>query len=240
MQLSVVNFSSDTTGVYSSEPGDVKIVACVLLEMLLSFLGILLNLLVFATIRHHEKMLQSTTNLLVFNLCFSNILISFLVKPISAIYAGYSLSTGNWHIRLVFCSLFTFLYNTTFCILPFTVISFCWLHILNIIYCWLPCQSASAAPTSSLASFSYSSTLAPLRMMSTDSCSGSYLPGLFTSPSGPASPESKRRLAATRGNLSVSQKVLLLSHWLPAILYGALVCFPEEVNFRFYLLCSVL
>ena len=75
-----------------------KVVYCVLLEMALSFLGILCNLLVVTTIRHHEEMQNSTTNLLLINLCFSNLLISFLVKPISAIYAGYSMSTGSWQV----------------------------------------------------------------------------------------------------------------------------------------------
>ena len=48
--------------------------------------------------RHHEELQNSTTNVLLINLCFSNLLVSFLVKPISAIYAGYSISTGNWQV----------------------------------------------------------------------------------------------------------------------------------------------
>ena len=83
-----------------------QVVSCVLLEMSLAFLGILCNLLVVTTIRHQviflflltiikicsrefavygectqEELQNSTTNLLLINLCFSNLLVSFLVKP---------------------------------------------------------------------------------------------------------------------------------------------------------------
>ena len=40
--------------------------------------GILLNLLVVTTVRHHDHLQTSTTNLLLLNLCFSNLIISFL------------------------------------------------------------------------------------------------------------------------------------------------------------------
>lgn len=50
------------------------------------------------TIRHHEAMQNSSLHLLLTNLCFSNLLTSFLVKPISAIYSGYSLSVGTWRV----------------------------------------------------------------------------------------------------------------------------------------------
>ena len=110
---------------------DIRVVTCVLLEMGLSFLGILTNLLgeilltmiltmiydhnplimmimmmmifpfsVVTTIRHHESMQNSSLHLLLINLCFSNLLTSFLVKPISAIYSGYSLSVGTWQVNL--------------------------------------------------------------------------------------------------------------------------------------------
>ena len=65
-------------------------------------LGILSNLLVVTTVRHHDQLMSSTVNLLLLNLCFSNLLISFLVKPISAIYGGYSISTGSWQVKLVY------------------------------------------------------------------------------------------------------------------------------------------
>ena len=57
-----------------------------------------MNLLVVTTVRHHDQLMSSTTNLLLLNLCFSNLIVSFLVKPISAIYGGYSISTGSWEV----------------------------------------------------------------------------------------------------------------------------------------------
>ena len=55
---------------------------------------------VVTTIRHHEAMQNSSLHLLLINLCFSNLLTSFLVKPISAIYSGYSLSVGTWQVQM--------------------------------------------------------------------------------------------------------------------------------------------
>ena len=115
-----------------------KVIFCVLSEMGLSFLGILLNLLVVTTIRHHEEMQNSTIHLLLINLCFSNLLASFLVKPISAIYAGYSMSVGSWEVSLVFCSLFTLLHWTTLCILPFTLVGLSWILLTHHLSLFLP------------------------------------------------------------------------------------------------------
>jgi hypothetical protein len=33
------------------------------------------------------------------NIAFANLLVSFLVKPISAIYLSYALSTGRWQVE---------------------------------------------------------------------------------------------------------------------------------------------
>ena len=88
-------------------------VILVLMEMGLSFSGIVCNLLIVTTLRQEETLRGSTLNFLLLNLCFSNLLISFLVKPISAIYVGYAISTGEWQIGLAFCTLYTFTYRTT-------------------------------------------------------------------------------------------------------------------------------
>ena len=57
---------------------------------------------VVTTIRHHESMQNSSLHLLLINLCFANLLTSFLVKPISAIYTGYSISTGIWQVIIFY------------------------------------------------------------------------------------------------------------------------------------------
>ena len=61
--------------------------------------NVILLFSVVTTIRHHESMQNSSLHLLLINLCFSNLLTSFLVKPISAIYSGYSLSVGTWQVN---------------------------------------------------------------------------------------------------------------------------------------------
>ncbi|TRY61503.1 hypothetical protein TCAL_05713 [Tigriopus californicus] len=106
-------------------------VILVLLEMGLSFSGIVCNLLVVTTLRQEESLNASTMNFLLLNLCFSNLLISFLVKPISAIYVGYAISTGEWQVGLAFCTLYTFTYRTTWCIFPFSLVAMCWCKLLN-------------------------------------------------------------------------------------------------------------
>ncbi len=52
------------------------------------------------------------------------------MKPISAIYVGYAISTGEWHVGLAFCTLYTFTYRTTWCVFPFTLVALCWCKLL--------------------------------------------------------------------------------------------------------------
>ena len=76
-------------------------VILVVLEMCMSLLGIVCNLLIVATVRQDETLRATTLNFLLFNLCFSNLLIAFFVKPISAIYTGYAMSTNEWQVILL-------------------------------------------------------------------------------------------------------------------------------------------
>ena len=76
-----------------------EVVVLVTLEMCMSLLGIVCNLLIVATFRQDESLRATTLNFLLFNLCFSNMLIAFFVKPISAIYIGYAISTGEWQVK---------------------------------------------------------------------------------------------------------------------------------------------
>lgn len=65
--------------------------------MTLAVVGIFVNLMIVSSVRGQDSLQQSTANLLLANICFSNLLVSFLVKPISAIYVSYALSTGKGH-----------------------------------------------------------------------------------------------------------------------------------------------
>ena len=84
----------------------VEVVILVVLEMCMSLLGIVCNLLIVATVRQDETLRATTLNFLLFNLCFSNLLIAFFVKPISAIYTGYAMSTDEWQVNLIVLTLF--------------------------------------------------------------------------------------------------------------------------------------
>ena len=92
------------TGGTSGSAATTECVILVLLEMGLSFFGIVSNLLIVSTLRNpkqEERLNGSTINYLLFNLCFSNLVISFLVKPISAIYVGYAVTTGEAQVSRI-------------------------------------------------------------------------------------------------------------------------------------------
>ena len=102
--LSWVLKNSGLTGGTSGSAATTECVILVLLEMGLSFFGIVSNLLIVSTLRNpkqEERLNGSTINYLLFNLCFSNLVISFLVKPISAIYVGYAVTTGEAQVSRI-------------------------------------------------------------------------------------------------------------------------------------------
>ena len=90
---------------------EMEVVILVVLEMCMSLLGIVCNLLIVATVRQDETLRATTLNFLLFNLCFSNLLIAFFVKPISAIYTGYAMSTDEWQVILFLNFQFCFTYS---------------------------------------------------------------------------------------------------------------------------------
>ena len=94
--------------------------------MTLAFVGIFCNLMVVSTIRDHDDLQESTSNLLLANIAISNLIISFLVKPISAVYVAYSMTTGQGRVGLAFCTLYTMAYRTTWIVFPFTILALCW------------------------------------------------------------------------------------------------------------------
>ena len=86
-----------------------EVAILVVLEMCMSLLGIVCNLLIVATVRQDETLRATTLNFLLFNLCFSNLLIAFFVKPISAIYTGYAMSTDQWQVRNIIHVVLTYI-----------------------------------------------------------------------------------------------------------------------------------
>ena len=92
-----------------------EVAILVVLEMCMSLLGIVCNLLIVATVRQDETLRATTLNFLLFNLCFSNLLIAFFVKPISAIYTGYAMSTDQWQVRNIIDFVLNYRYHMTSC-----------------------------------------------------------------------------------------------------------------------------
>ena len=112
-----------------------EIVFLVVMEMTIGVVGIFLNLMVVSSVRSEDSLQESTRNLLLANICFSNLVVSFLVKPISAIYVSYALSTGEWRVGLAFCTLYTLSYRTTWLVYPFTILALCWHSVTGLFSC---------------------------------------------------------------------------------------------------------
>ena len=121
---------------YSLEDGSFshnqRIIILIVMEMTLGVIGIFFNLMVVSTVRSEDSLQEDTKNLLLGNICFSNLVVSFLVKPISAIYVSYALSTGEWNVGLAFCSLYTLAFRTTWLVFPFTMVALCWHTVTSI------------------------------------------------------------------------------------------------------------
>jgi len=184
----------------------VECIILVMIEMISAVIGIFVNLMIFSSVRNLDYLQESTSNLLITNICFSNILISFLVKPISAIYVSYALSTKEWHVGLAFCTLYTLTYRTTWLAFPLSMVSLCWnsldTHCKKITCC---------------RSYHHQhGTVAHL---------GGSLEeeGSITDD---AELQAARRAMAFP---TIKQKAMLTGIWFISFLYGLMACFPEKM-----------
>ena len=140
-------------------------------------------------------------------------MVSFLVKPISAIYVSYSLTTGEGSVGLAFCSLYTLSSRTTWLVLPLTTVALCWTALAHRFPCCRLQQghninatnSAVAAPSSKQVRVELGSSFEE-----TDSSEAA---------------RAKRAMAFP----TIRQKSILSCIWAFASLYGLAACFPEKV-----------
>ena len=172
----------------------------VMIEMMSAVIGIFVNLMIFSSVRNLDYLQESTANLLITNICFSNILISFLVKPISAIYVSYALSTGEWHVGLAFCTLYTLTYRTTWLAFPLSMLSLCWNSLDTHCRKITCCKSYHHQHT----------TVVEEEGSITDD----------------AELQAARRAMAFP---TIKQKAMLTGIWFISFLYGLMACFPEKV-----------
>ena len=99
----------------------------VLIQMLVSFLGIITNSLLLVTVNE----LSSTYHVLLANLSFSNLFVCTVLKPVTSIYSGYAYAKMQHRVGLSFCQLYTFLTGTFLPILPWSVLALAWQVLLQ-------------------------------------------------------------------------------------------------------------
>ena len=204
--------NENITSVSSEESGfdhQQEIVFLVVMEMTIGVVGIFLNLMVVSSVRSEDSLQESTRNLLLANICFSNLVVSFLVKPISAIYVSYALSTGEWSVGLAFCSLYTLSYRTTWLVYPFTILALCWHAVTSLFVC---CRAGHQHGTSS--STINTKQGSSVRLEIQDSIE-----------------EDIEWAKAKRGRAfpTIKQKSILFCIWMFSTLYGLAACFPDKL-----------
>ena len=186
-----------------------EIVFLVVMEMTIGVVGIFLNLMIVSSVRSEDSLQESTRNLLLANICFSNLVVSFLVKPISAIYVSYALSTGEWSVGLAFCSLYTLSYRTTWLVYPFTILALCWHAVTSLFVC---CRAHHQNGTStSTINTKHGSTV---RLEIQDSIEEDT---------------EWAKVKRARAFPTIKQKSILFSIWMFSTLYGLAACFPDKL-----------
>ena len=199
-------FSPEDDGTFNQHQ---RIIILIIMEMTLGVIGIFFNLMVVSTVRSEDSLQEETKNLLLGNICFSNLVVSFLVKPISAIYVSYALSTGEWKVGLAFCSLYTLAFRTTWLVFPFTMVALCWDCVTS-----LCCRTQHS--TAGLAGQEGS---------------------IIKINSDTQSQEADKEFQGTKKALAfptIRQKSIIGCVWVFATLYGLAACFPEKVKIEFH------
>ena len=177
------------------------------MEMTIGVVGIFLNLMVVSSVRSEDSLQESTRNLLLANICFSNLVVSFLVKPISAIYVSYALSTGEWSVGLAFCSLYTLSYRTTWLVYPFTILALCWHAVTSLFVC---CRAQHGNSTTTINTRQGSS----VRLELQDSIEEDV---------------EFAKVKRARAFPTIRQKSILFCIWIFSTLYGLAACFPDKL-----------
>ena len=102
----------------------------VLLDMSLAIVSVVFNLIVITALRERENMLGMTFNLVLINLCSSNLLSSVMVKSISIVHNAYAVASNSTQSDIAFCMLYTFGHRLTWAVLPCSVVVLAWLTVL--------------------------------------------------------------------------------------------------------------
>ena len=102
----------------------------VVVDMSLAIFSVVFNLMVITSIKEREDMLGVTFNLVLLNLCSSNLLSAVMVKSISIVHNAYAVASNSTQSDIAFCILYTFGYRLTWAFLPWSVVVLSWMTLL--------------------------------------------------------------------------------------------------------------
>ena len=108
-------------------PAMVEGVVMVVSDMGLAIFSIVLNLMVINALREKETLLSKTQNLVLGNICASNLVSAVLVKSISIVHHGYAVAARVTKSNIAFCMLYTLGHRTTWAVLPWSITLLSWL-----------------------------------------------------------------------------------------------------------------
>ena len=102
----------------------------VVMDMSLVIFSVVFNLMVITSIKEKDEMLGATFNLVLLNLCSSNLLSAVMVKSISIVHNAYAVAANSTQSDIAFCILYSFGYRLTWSVLPWSIVVLCWLTVL--------------------------------------------------------------------------------------------------------------
>ena len=102
----------------------------VILDMSLAVISIFFNIMIISSIRDKDEMLDSTFNLVLLNLCSSNLLCAVMTKSISIVHNGYAVAANVTQSNVAFCLIYSFSYRLTWAVLPWSIVLLSWLSFL--------------------------------------------------------------------------------------------------------------
>ena len=98
----------------------------VIADMSLAVCSVVVNLIVLTGIKESEATM-GMFNLVLTNLCFSNLTSAVLVKSISIIHNGYAVAANTTQSNIAFCNIMLVTYRATWAVLPLTVFILSWM-----------------------------------------------------------------------------------------------------------------
>ena len=102
----------------------------VVLDMSLAIISVIFNLMVITSIKERAAMLGVTFNIVLINLCCSNLLSAVMVKSMSIVHNAYAVAANSTETDIAFCILYRFGYRLTWAVLPWSIVILSWLTLL--------------------------------------------------------------------------------------------------------------